>query len=109
MQNDEVEKMEALGRTREVPMNRKTRRKLAKNAGVRFNVVNHGMIKQPPTYLGIRQFKKAAGDNKKLAAEYKTNAHQSLAELRERAALERAKVTDGKEISVAQMKDLKKS
>lgn len=97
-----------LFKTQRYPANRRQRRAIAKRAGVRFNVVNPGMRKQPPVYLGIRQFKKAAGADKKLATEYKENAHLSLKELQTRRALEAAQLSEGKEISPKQMKGLKK-
>ncbi|MBI5117605.1 hypothetical protein HZA56_14100 [Candidatus Poribacteria bacterium] len=100
--------LKALERTRTVPMNRKQRRAIAKRAGVRFGVVNQGMIKQPPTYLGIKQFKKAAHDPK-LAAEYKDNAHRSLDELRERRALEAAQIREAQELSDKNMKKVRRA
>lgn len=96
----------ALDQTRSIPMNRKERRARAKAAGVRFNVVNEGMIKRPPVYLGIKQFKKAAHDPK-LAAEYKENAHLSLRELSERRQREAAEIREAKELSDKDMKKVK--
>lgn len=95
-------------------MNRKERRRLAKKAGVRFGVVNQGMAKRPPVYLGIRRFKNAvnAADRQEgmnsveLKEQYKDNAWRSKRELEERRALEAAEITEAKELSDEQMEKI---
>ena len=87
-------------RTREVPMNRKQRRTLAKRAGVSFVAVNQGMAKRYPIYLGIKRFKSIVGNEKTehienptaLKEQYKSNAWQSKKELENHRALEAAKL-----------------
>lgn len=90
----------ALMQTQKVPMNRHQRRAIAKRAGVRFSVVNRGMQKTTPTYLGIREFKHSA-KRKKTGQTYKEYAWRSKHALDESRALKNAKVTDGKEIGDA--------
>lgn len=98
-----------LEKTKQIPMNRRTRRNLAKRAGVRFKEVNHVMRKPQPVYLGIKEIKRAS-DNKEFIRDYKHNAHESLKELHERRAAEvaaAAKITEGKTLSKKAMKKLK--
>lgn len=84
----DAQEIRDLDMTRSMPLNRKQRRKIAKRAGVRFKVVNPGMARKPPTYLGIREFKKSTRD-KKTVQMYKNNAHLSKQELDVRRAKER--------------------
>lgn len=78
----------------DTPLNRRTRRKLAKRAGNMSMSTGANLIKRPPLNLGIKQFKKMARAGKKKGAmgvinEWKDNAYKSLEEMQLRAAKER--------------------
>lgn len=69
------------------PLNRKERRRLAKQAHVPMAIINSRVPRRAPAYLGIKKFKKMGGGD--LTGEYKDHAWRSLHEYNDRLRTER--------------------